>query len=94
MATTNPELSKQLLVACDQAHFTSAAAVQNKPLATLPDRDPNGATEYNNPFIYHDEPFFLWDEGYKVVAVIDKTVDWGGGENFVATNDLEWRGAA
>jgi hypothetical protein len=78
----NVELTKQLLVACDQAYFTSAGQVQGSRLAPLPDKDSNAPEEYGDPFVYRDEPLFWYDNNYAVVAPIDKSDEIGGNPIF------------
>lgn len=71
------ELSKQLLVACDQSYFTSKDQVLNKPLQDLFDKAADAPAEYGNPNIYALKPQFVPASGYTVVAVIDRSEQSG-----------------
>jgi len=71
-ARTSVELSKLLLVACDQSYLTTGGpVVQGSDLAELPDAAPNGPAEYRFEQNYRDDPQYLWALGYKVASVID-----------------------
>lgn len=61
---TSVELSKLLLVACDQAYFDYGTLALNTPLQHLEDRAPNPPSEYLNTNIYKQKPDYTVAPGY------------------------------
>lgn len=61
MTTVNVELTKLLLVACDQAYFTATSlAGALEPLDDKSSTDP----AYGNPLIYSSFPLYNWASNY------------------------------
>jgi hypothetical protein len=67
MTTVNVELTKLLLVACDQAYFTATSlAGALEPLDDKSSTDP----AYGNPLIYSSFPLYNWASNYRVHETI------------------------
>ncbi|MCW2573473.1 MAG: hypothetical protein JWO88_3531, partial [Frankiales bacterium] len=76
---TSIELSKLLLVACDQSYFTSLTAPAiGEILKELPDRASNSPIEYLLSGVYRDAPQYLRQTGYKVDQLVDQSKKIGG----------------
>lgn len=74
-ARTDLELTKLLLVACDQAYFKGDMSA-NTPLAPLPDKTSTDPS-YNDPAIYNDYPLYGWESGYVVHTTISDSEKGG-----------------
>ncbi|KAB2929664.1 MAG: hypothetical protein EFKGCFLK_02343 [Rhodocyclaceae bacterium] len=68
---TNVDLSKLLLVACDQSYFNYGTLATGMSLAPLPDKSSNDPA-YANPDIYRDLPQFSTTSNYKVYQVMER----------------------
>ena len=58
-ATTPTDLTKLLLVACDQSYFVYGTIKPGDALAYLDDKEPNAPSLYANPNIYKTRPDYV-----------------------------------